>query len=183
MYPISKQKVRWCLSRFYYKNSWNLIGFSHLQTSEARWWVCYWFKSNSRLRFCDCCCAFAFLFTIKLSTFWFDIECYVSKSTFFCTCIHLCSRMIGDSRQLMHYNSTKVNMYRETATSNEFISFTYLKFIKKWKKMREKVTHLNNFANLDLIKHLIQIQDCNQNETYFITIYILVNVAIKTDFA
>ena len=78
--PYIKKKVRWCLSRFYYKNSWNLRGFSHLQTAEARWWVCYWFKSNSRLRFCDCCCAFAFLFPTKLSTFWFDIECRGSTS-------------------------------------------------------------------------------------------------------
>ena len=74
MHPISKQKVRWWLSRFYYKNSWNLTDFSQLQTAEAWWWVCCWFKSSSRLRFCVSCCVFAFLFTIKPTTFWFDTE-------------------------------------------------------------------------------------------------------------
>ena len=69
LHPMSKQKVHWCLSQFYFKKSWNLTGFSQLQTAEARWWVCCWFKSSSRLRFCVSCCVFAFLFTIKSTTF------------------------------------------------------------------------------------------------------------------
>ena len=45
-----------CRIIFYCTIFWHLIGFSQLQTGEAGWWVYCWYKSNSRPRFCVCCC-------------------------------------------------------------------------------------------------------------------------------